>query len=147
MGIDPIPEMISAADRFKEEFSVHNSLYACMTFEEFEAIEKLDAIRLTGVYGWYQSWYVNVGILAKAFRLLNPTGIVVLSYVPPISPIMVAKAMLAKARTVVIFRRRFLAMVRASGFIPMFEIRLPHTTILYARKPEASSDLADRDRA
>jgi len=146
-GIDPIPEMIMAANQFKEEFSVRNSDYACLTFEEFKATEKLDAIRLTGVYGWYLSWHRSAGVLAKAFRLLDPAGIAVLSYVPPKSPVMAAKAILAPARTVVIFRRRFLAMVGASGFVPMFEIRLPHTTVLFARKPAASPDMTNRDPA
>lgn len=138
VGIDPIPEMIAAAERFRDEHRIDRAAYACSTFEDFEPGRAMDAIRLTGVYGWYMPWRGRKAVLEKAFHLLNPSGIALLSYMAATTPLQVAKAVLAPARTVVTFRRRILAMVRAAGLAPMLEVRTPSTAVLFARKPSGS---------
>lgn len=135
VGIDPIPEMIETADRFRGEFDVRGAKYLRSTFEEFESTEPFDAIRLTGVYGWYLSWHRRGAVLEKAFRLLKPSGIVLLSYLPPRTLFGVAKAALAPARTKLIFRRRFLAMVTAAGLSPGLELWRGETRVLFAQRP------------
>lgn len=145
VGIDPIPEMIETAHRFRDEFGIRGADYVRSTFEEFEPTGAFDAIRLTGVYGWYLSWRGRGAILEKTFRLLRPSGVALLSYQPPTSLIAVAKAVLAPARTKVIFRRRFLAMVTAAGLTPMLELWRGESRILFARKPDVPPASGARD--
>jgi SAM-dependent methyltransferase len=138
IGIDPIPEMIAAAERFRAKHRIDRAIYACSTFEDFEPHRGLDAIRLTGVYGWYMPWRGKAAVLEKTFRLLNPSGIALLSYVAPATPLQAAKAILAPARTVVTFRRQILGMVRSAGLAAMLEVRTSSSAVLFARKPGES---------
>lgn len=136
IGIDPIPRMIENANQLKRELDVRNAAYACSDFESYEPSRRFDAIRATGVYGWYLPWHGRSAILEKIARLLEPSGIAVLSYVPPTSIWGAAKAALAPARTVVMFPRKILSMARRSGLVPLFEIRRQATTVIFARKEE-----------
>ncbi len=131
-GIDPIPEMIAHANRFKTESGIRGAEYSCCTFEDFTSTEQYDAIDLRGVYGWYMPWRGKAAILAKVRDLLKPGGLVALSYVPPRSPLSLAKAILFPGRTVLIPRTRFLRMVRAARLVPKFEIRECLSTVLIA---------------
>lgn len=137
-GIDPIPEMIAIADRLRVESRLRGCQYTCATFEDLPDSERYDAIRARGVYGWYFPWCGRASVLDKIAALLKPSGIAVVSYVPPRSPLGVAKALFAPRKTVVIFRRRFLAMLRKVGLEPLFELRLANNTVVFAHKRDAS---------
>lgn len=137
-GIDPIPEMIAIANRFQAESGSQGCRYTCATFEDMPDTERYDAIRARGVYGWYFPWYGRAVVLDKIAALLKPSGIAVVSYVPPPSIWGMAKALLAPRKTVVIFRGRFLAMLRNAGLEPLFELRVTNNTVVFAHKPDAN---------
>lgn len=133
-GIDFMPEMIVAAEKFKREFGIRNAHYTCTAFEDFEDELGYDAVRMPGVYGWYRPWHGQQKILDRIGALLNPSGIAVLSYVPPTTAIMLAKTIVAPQRTVVIRRAHFERMVRRAGMTALFDIKLAHVTVMFARK-------------
>ncbi len=140
VGLDLTPAMIAEAERLRAETGQTHRRYVCGAFETTSFPERFDAIRFAGIYGWYRPWHGAQDILARLSALLRPDGIAVLSYTPPRTPVQALKAVLAPSRTVLIFRRRFLAMLRAAGLAPLCEIRLPHTVLTVARKlPEAAT--------
>ena len=136
-GIDFMPEMIEQAEKFKRDFDIRNAQYTCTAFEDFENASGYDAVRIPGVYGWYRPWHGQQKVLKTIGALLNPSGIAVLSYVPPMTAVMMAKTILAPQRTVVICRRRFERMVRHAGMTALFDIKFPHVTVMFARKDAA----------
>lgn len=135
VGLDLTPAMIAEAERLRAETGQTHRRYVCGAFESTSFGEQFDAIRFAGIYGWYRPWHGAQPVLARLAALLRPGGIAVLSYTPPRTPAQALKATLAPSRTVLIFRARFLAMLRASGLAPLCEIRLPHTVLTFARKP------------
>ena len=139
LGLDLTPAMIAEAERLRAETGQTHRRYLCGAFESTPFAEQFDAIRFAGIYGWYRPWHGAHAVLARVADLLRPGGVVVLSYTPPRTPVQALKAALAPSRTVLIFRRRFLAMLRPAGLAPLCEIRLPHTVLTVARKlPEAA---------
>ena len=135
LGLDLTPAMIEEAERLRAESGETHRRYVCATFESTPFDEPFDAIRFAGIYGWYRPWHGARDVLARLSGLLRPGGVVAVSYTPPRTPLQGVKAMLAPSRTVLIFRGRFLAMLRGAGLAPLCEIRLPHTVLTFARKP------------
>lgn len=135
LGLDLTPAMIEEAERLRAETGQTHRRYVCGAFETASFPEPFDAIRFSGIYGWYRPWHGAQPVLARLAALLRPGGVVVLSYMPPQMPLQGLKALLAPSRIVLIFRGRFLAMLAASGLAPLCEIRLAHTVLLFARKP------------
>lgn len=134
LGVDPIPEMMDTANRFKAEFDIRGAEYRCCTFEELSLSERYDGIHMRGVFGWYIPWHGQAAVLRKVRELLNPSGVAVLSYVPPESPFGLAKALLVPGKTVVITRSRFLRMVRGVGLSVLFEIKTPDAALVFAAR-------------
>lgn len=136
-GVDFMPEMIEAAEKFKRDFGIRNAQYTCASFEDFEDSSGYDAVRMPGVYGWYRPWHGQQRIMDRISTLLNPSGIAVLSYVPPTTATMLAKTILAPERTVIIRRSHFERMVRHAAMTALFDIKLPHVTMVFVRKVAA----------
>lgn len=135
-GIDPIPEMIAIADKFQADYRLRGCRYTCTTFEDMPDAERYDVVRTGDVYGWYFPWCGRASVLDRIVALLKPAGVAILCYVPPTSLVGVAKAVLFPRKTVVIFRSRFLAMLRKAELEPLFEMRLANKTIVFAQKPD-----------
>lgn len=133
-GIDPIPEMIEAANRFKDGFGITHATYSCTAFETFDPIERFDAVRLVGTFGWYTSWYGQQHILYKVSKILNNDGIAIVSHVPPANILMTIKAAVALGRTIIFPEKRLQNMASKAGLSAMFVIRYPHANILLLRK-------------
>jgi len=129
VGVDFSETMIAKA----RELGPANATFACCRYENYTSDRLFDAVRLGGVVGWYAPWPGNADALRRARALLVRDGIVVATYVPPRNLLQWLKSLLFPRRTVVISRRRFLAMARAAGFELLFAVETAHSVQAFLR--------------
>ena len=83
LGVDFSKTMIQLAN--KKNFK-KNIKFEKISYEKFNSkLRFYDAISLSGVYGRYVSWLSSVAVIKKSYKLLKKNGILIISYVPPIS--------------------------------------------------------------
>jgi len=117
VSIDFSPEMTKAAQRLGGELGIDRVEYVCCMFEDYQSNVHFDVVRLTGTFGWYQSWWVSVASLQKAVGLLNSGGLLAVSWVPPRTLFQWMKCKAFPSRTVIITDKDLLKLVLEYGFV------------------------------
>ena len=142
-GIDKSKTMINAANQLsKKSESKRKSTFIKSNFNTWRTTEKYDVVDLSGTFGWYESWHDKEQIIHKGLSLLNKSGILIVSFVPPKTIFQAAKAIFFPSRTVVIKRKKLIEMIKRVDGVAVDEFHHRNRTFLFlSRTNENTTDL------
>lgn len=134
-GLDRSKTMIKAANQLsKKSESKCKSTFIQSNFDTWGTTEKYDVVDLSGTFGWYESWHDKEHIIDKGLSLLNKSGILIVSFVPPKTIFQAIKAMFFPSRTVIIKRQKMVRMIRNVGGTPVDEFYHRNSFFLFASR-------------
>ena len=135
IGLDRSKEMVLAAnDLAKSSKNKLQATFIQCDFSKWETSERYDVIDLVGTIGWYETWYNKNYLLKKALHMLNQSGFICLSFVPPKTVSQFLKSFFLPSKTVLISTKRIFQMIKSSGGTIKFQQNNGNSTVVFICK-------------